>query len=38
MWINDKIVNQIVPEGTSKCSYSKRVCHVISIMILSVAV
>ena len=40
IWIkmNNKIVNQIVPKKTSKCSYSKRVCPVISIMILSVVI
>ena len=36
--INSKIVNQIVPKKTSKCSYSKRVCPVIPIMILSVVI
>ena len=40
IWIkmNNKIVDQIVPKKRSKCSYSKRVCPVISIMILSVVI
>lgn len=36
--INNKIINQIVPKGTSKCSYSKLVYHVISIMTPSIVI